>query len=786
MAGESDIGSTVAQPDMERVEAVQDAASMAIAPAVEGDSEERAAKRLKMDPAAEPADSKIDDKAIPETGVPDDGEGAKETNANGSGDRRAGMAPVKKEFLIDVSTLRNNASSDVMDDDEAEGRGNGDNATRRDDRDRDDRDAGGRGKGRKDRKDKKKKGQNTERTFGKFEDAAPLCNSRALYPEFSPRECKFGDRCKLSHDIRKYLQDGRRGDIETLGGVCPIFEKFGSCPSGWKCRFLNSHMAEVERQDGRKELVLVDKTAEKPADEDGAKGGSVDAGGAAEGNGAKQDDHAERRAGIVNIVSMSDKMDLSRKRIDYAKADEYIKWMNGESDINQEFFHRRKDQSAEGIDDLRARYVDPPFKPSEKRRLYFGPETPTLAPLTTQGNLPFRRLCVELGCQLTYSEMAMGMPLLQGSKADWTLMKAHESEISPPKFAPVGKTFVFDDYDNSKDIKFGAQISGNQPWLVTKAADILNRLCPHLRLIDLNCGCPIDMVFKSGGGSGLLDAPSKLERMIRGMNATSGEIPITAKIRTGVKNNRPVAAQLIGRLAFGGREHRARLGAPGCAAVTLHGRSREQRYTKRADWGYIGECAALIKQYNEQKSALTDTVAEPDESTLPNAKDGRMYFLGNGDCYSHHDYFENVEKARVDSVMIGRGALIKPWIFEEIEKGQYLDKSSSERLTYIEKFVRYGLEAWGTDELGIGFTRRFLLEWMSFTHRYVPIGLLEHLPPNLNDRPPAYKGRDEMETLMASTNYKDWIKISEMFLGPVHPTFQFIPKHKSNAYEAEG
>jgi tRNA-dihydrouridine synthase 3 len=163
-----------------------------------------------------------------------------------------------------------------------------------------------------------------------------------------------------------------------------------------------------------------------------------------------------------------------------------------------------------------------------------------------------------------------------------------------------------------------------------------------------------------------------------------------------------------------------------------------------------------------------------------------MFFLGNGDCFSHVDYYDHIDKARVDSVMIGRGALVKPWIFEEIEKGQYLDKSATERLAYVEKFARYGLEAWGSDELGIGFTRRFLLEWLSFAHRYVPIGLLEHLPPSLNDRPPAYHGRNDMETLMASPNYLDWIKISEMFLGPVHPGFNFQPKHKSNAYEAEG
>jgi tRNA-dihydrouridine synthase 3 len=124
------------------------------------------------------------------------------------------------------------------------------------------------------------------------------------------------------------------------------------------------------------------------------------------------------------------------------------------------------------------------------------------------------------------------------------------------------------------------------------------------------------------------------------------------------------------------------------------------------------------------------------------------------------DYNRAVEESGVDSVMIARGALMKPWIFEEIQAGQYLDKSASERLSLVEKFARYGLETWGSDEQGVGTTRRFLLEYLSFAYRYIPVGLLEYLPPNIQDRPPTFRGRNELETLMASDNYKDWIKIS--------------------------
>jgi len=495
-------------------------------------------------------------------------------------------------------------------------------------------------------------------------------------------------------------------------------------------------MQEVTREDGRTELMLTERNSDQ---------------GVAE----HQDEQTgEVRPGVVNIMPTSIKIDLSRKRVKMEKSDEYLEWLSKDTELYRKHYHKSKDDADE-LNDYRAQYVEPPLKPSEKRRLYFGRETPILAPLTTVGNLPFRRLCVELGAQLTYSEMALSMPLLQGQNADWTLMRAHESEITPPRIDP--KAPIVQGYEHSRDLKFGAQITANVPWLAIKATEALSRFLPHLRLIDLNCGCPVDAVYKTGAGSALMDAPSKLERMIRGMNTVSGEVPITTKIRMGVRDDRHTAQKLVERLALGSEDMRDVTGAPGCAAVTLHGRTRQQRYTRAADWGYIAECAALIKRFNEKADSLADTVRETDERTLPNG--GHMYFIGNGDVYSHEDYFRHLDEAKVDGVMIGRGALVKPWIFEEIEKGQYLDKSSSERLSYIEKFCRYGMEAWGSDELGLNYTRRFLLEFMSFFHRYVPVGLLEYLPPSLNDRPPAYRGRNELETLLASKNYKDWIKI---------------------------
>lgn len=652
-------------------------------------------------------------------------------------ERQKGIAPIKKEYLVDVSTLKANAKTNTQaqyDDDAAEAGGKAQEEV-----------TGGRGG------KKTKGGQNTARSFGSSNDAIRLCKSRAHANEFSPVTCSFGPKCKHEHDIRNYLKHGKREDMQTFNGKCPIFEQKGRCRDGWKCRWAGSHSKELEHEDGRKELVQIAKDESNGHAENG-----------------KADEEEEDSLDVVNIVSNANKIILRKKNWPTPKSDKLITWLSdsggdGTKGENEE----KKDNSA--------RYKEPPLRPSEKRRIYYGPETPVLAPLTTQGNLPYRRLCVELGAQVTWSEMAMGLPLLQGEKQEWALVKAHESELQPPAYYPKN---IVHDYDNSKDIRFGVQMAANKPWLALKTTECLTSLCPSLRAIDLNCGCPIDLVFRTGAGSALLDAHGKLEKILRGMNTVSGETPITVKIRMGTKDKAPTAEKLCQKLILGGHEAQdMNLGPAGVAAITLHGRSRQQRYTRSADWEYIAECATLVKRLRAEHSQVLDTVREPDARDMPNTPDGLPYFCGNGDILSHTDYNEHIEKAKVDSIMIGRGALVKPWVFEEIEKNQYLDKSATERLTYIEKFCRHGLEYWGADEMGVGNVRRFLLEWLSFACRYVPLGLLEYLPPKFGDRPPAFRGRSELETLLSSGNYKDWIKIRYVIFG------NFVLVAHANSYK---
>ncbi|KAG1661393.1 tRNA-dihydrouridine(47) synthase [NAD(P)(+)]-like [Nymphon striatum] len=344
-----------------------------------------------------------------------------------------------------------------------------------------------------------------------------------------------------------------------------------------------------------------------------------------------------------------------------------------------------------------------------------------LAPLTTVGNLPFRRICKEYGADITCGEMSLCANILQGKQSEWALLRRHSSE----------------DF-------FGVQVCGAHHDMMTRCAQVINEYL-DVDFVDINMGCPIDLVYKKGAGSGLMAKTRKLHDIIFGMSSILSA-PLTIKLRTGIYDNKKIAHTLISKLHEWDPKR--------VSLITLHGRSREQRYTKSADWNYISKCASL---------------ANP----IP--------LFGNGDILSFEDYNTQKAMSGVSGIMIARGALIKPWIFTEIKEQRHWDISSSERLEILKKYTNYGLEHWGSDTQGVENTRRFLLEWLSFLYRYIPVGVLERVPQRINERPPIYHGRDELETLMASPKCNDWIKISEMLLGPVKD-FAFLPKHKANSY----
>ncbi|CAD5229917.1 unnamed protein product [Bursaphelenchus okinawaensis] len=488
-------------------------------------------------------------------------------------------------------------------------------------------------------------------------------NSMRLCPSMliPGRECRFGAKCNASHDIKDYVAKKE----EDIRPSCIIYDQLGKCNFGVSCRFAKAHT----NPDTFEQLEKQAQEAYQPT---------------------------------LNADGVKLQKLMRKHEYDFKKSDDALVL----------YRELKKQEIATGAmerEKLKMNMRD------LKGKKY-------LAPLTTVGNLPFRRLCVEMGADITCGEMAVATSLLQGNPSEWSLIKRHPSEKI-----------------------FGVQLAGGFPDTMAKAAQILTENM-QLDFIDINLGCPIDAVNDKGGGCALFNRSNKLMEVVHCMQSVMKDTPLSVKMRYGLKEGDRIAHKVIRRLV---NEYPPQL-------LTIHPRSKEQRYTKAAEWDYIPECIE--------------------------AANGKVPVWVSGDCYNYEDYYANLENYAVDGIMVGRGALIKPWLFTEIDEKRHYDISATERLDLIKKFCNYGLEHWGTDDAGIQTTRRFLLEWLSFQHRYVPTGILEYLPPKINQKPLPYYGRCEMESLLASRASSDWLKISEMFLGKTPQGYLFVPKHKANAY----
>nr|XP_037285949.1 tRNA-dihydrouridine(47) synthase [NAD(P)(+)]-like isoform X4 [Rhipicephalus microplus] len=527
---------------------------------------------------------------------------------------------------------------------------------------------------------KKLRGQNHSRPHHRPQpQSAKLC-FRHLAKEGS---CPHGEQCRYSHDLQAFLSS----KPADLGDKCPLVEAHGGCRYGAVCRFAEAHPGGATAA---------------PHSVDGISG----------------------TAGECNVLSKELQQALRKRQFDFGSSTKILEEISGGAAVNGVTNGQTLNEC---IDDVG------PEEPKKKTNQELSEKAKNarnevdfrgklyLAPLTTVGNLPFRRVCKEFGADITCGEMAMAANLLQGQPSEWALLKRHSSE----------------------DL-FGVQLCGAHPDVMTRCAQLLKEKC-SVDFVDINMGCPIDFVYKKGAGSGLMGRAKKLSEIVYGMVGAL-DVPLTVKMRAGMHEGRPIAHQVIAQLIEAPRKP---------ALITVHPRSREQRYTKSADWAYLDRCAQA---------------ANP----IP--------VFGSGDVLSWEDAEKRLSETSVSGLMIARGALIKPWIFTEIKEKRHWDISSSERLAILRKYTAYGLDHWGSDTEGVERTRRFLLEWLSFLHRYIPVGLLEVLPQKINERPPPYRGRDDLETLFASPSCADWLKISEMLLGPLPEGFSFLPKHKANAY----
>ncbi|XP_024530818.1 tRNA-dihydrouridine(47) synthase [NAD(P)(+)]-like [Selaginella moellendorffii] len=536
-----------------------------------------------------------------------------------------------------------------------------------------------------------------------------VCN--AVVRAGDPNACPFGENCRFSHDLEGYLAQ----KPEDLPGVCPSVSLNVPCPYGVRCRFYGTHTKQ-------------DLPKENP-------------------EGAMDGDEETSGAGEINVLRKDFQKSLWKKLESFPKADSQLQAMGLKNKVygpkkgattegengGAETHDENNDVSDDAVPPLKKpKLVDPvddakeqgdgcKLNSREKKKIDLKGKL-YLAPLTTVGNLPFRRLCKKLGADVTCGEMAMCTNLLQGHASEWALLRRHPVEDC-----------------------FGVQICGSYADSLTKTVELIERECT-VDFIDINLGCPIDIVVKKGAGSCLLTKPTRLEQIVRA-TASIMEKPLTLKMRTGYFEGKNCAHSMISELSNWG-----------VSAVTVHGRTRQQRYSKLADWVYIYDCAKRA----------------PDD----------LQVLGNGDIFSYSDWNEHMlPDLNLSSCMLARGALIKPWLLTEIKEQRHWDISSNERLDLLRDYTQFGLEHWGSDSKGVETTRKFLLEWLSYLHRYIPVGLLEVIPQRLNWRPPRYVGRNDLETLMASDSAADWVRISEMLLGPAPEGFVFTPKHKSSAYD---
>ncbi|MBE5913539.1 MAG: tRNA dihydrouridine synthase DusB [Pseudobutyrivibrio ruminis] len=268
-----------------------------------------------------------------------------------------------------------------------------------------------------------------------------------------------------------------------------------------------------------------------------------------------------------------------------------------------------------------------------------------LAPMAGVTDLPFRLLCKEQGAALCCMEMVSAKGIYYNNKNTESLLTVDERE------RPVS-----------------LQLFGSDPDIMAAmAAKIEHR---NFDILDINMGCPVPKVVNNGDGSALMKNPKLageiIEKMVKAIDK-----PVTVKIRKGFDDEHVNAVEMA---------HIAQ--ESGAAAVAVHGRTREQYYSGKADWSIIADV----------KNAVSIPV------------------IGNGDILDAKDVIAMKEQTNCDGFMIGRGAQGNPWIFHQIlhyfETGELIGKPPiEEMIDTMLRHARLQIEFKG-DYLGIREMRK--------------------------------------------------------------------------------
>lgn len=257
-----------------------------------------------------------------------------------------------------------------------------------------------------------------------------------------------------------------------------------------------------------------------------------------------------------------------------------------------------------------------------------------LAPMAGITDLAFRKVCKENNCGLVETEMVSAKAVYYNDEKTMKMLNM-EGEKRPVSI----------------------QIFGNDPEVMMATTKILDG---KSELLDINMGCPAPKVVKNGDGSKLLLDLDLVEKIVKSVVSVS-KVPVTVKMRTGWDENTIVAeeaAKIIEK--------------SGASAITIHGRTRSEFYSGKANLD-------LIKRVKEAVN-------------IP--------VIGNGDVIDGISAKEMFEKTGVDGIMIGRGTLGNPWIFKHIihylETGENLpSESNEEKLATIIKHFNLLLEEKG-------------------------------------------------------------------------------------------